>query len=408
MQRKEIRAHFSIASNTCALRGEKQIIMAIYHCSAKGISRGVGRSATAAAAYRSGERIIDERTGEVYDYSKRTGVEHTEVILPNGGFVTRSALWNAAEYAEKRKDAKVAREWEIALPDELNQQQRIELTRSFATELVNRYGVAVDICIHAPGRHGDQRNHHAHILTTTRVCEGIDHYERTTQPRPEHLQGHTRDDLHNMSLSHLAKNGERQSAGVLLTPARFHGLSTEGLRRHSQQEIKLTQKTRVLDSPKTSGSEVTSMRLVWEQMVNRSLQQAGHDERIDHRSLAAQGIEAEPTKHLGPAATAMERRGLRTDRGDLNRSALGVRKAQEEVKQDKELGQGVTQVKTAAKAWAARKAAEKLAKEMEMYEQRKALEELERRKEETRRHGIEKNKVQQNNQVSRDSEDFER
>ena len=104
----------------------------------------------------------------------------------------------------------------------------------------------------------------------------------------------------------------------------------------------------------------------------------------------------------------MERRGLRTDRGDLNRSALGVRKAQEEVKQDKELGQGVTQVKTAAKAWAARKAAEKLAKEMEMYEQRKALEELERRKEETRRHGIEKNKVQQNNQVSRDSEDFER
>ena len=109
--------------------------MAIFHCQAKAISRSAGRSATAAAAYRAGELIHDKRTGEVHDYSRKKGIEYSEIITSDGTTITRENLWNAAEEAEKRKDAKVAREWEIALPSELSQDQQRELARSFAREL---------------------------------------------------------------------------------------------------------------------------------------------------------------------------------------------------------------------------------------------------------------------------------
>ena len=232
--------------------------MAIFHCQAKAISRSSGRSATASAAYRSGELITDRRTGEIYDYEKKQGVGYKEIITPDGSQIDRSELWNRAEEAEKRKDAKVAREWELGLPSELTHKQRVDLACQFALELVKRYGVAADVCLHVPGRGGDQRNHHAHILTTTRIYE----------------------------------------AGAL------------------------GEKTRVLDSPRTSGQEVEFMRQTWAELANKALEKAGYAERIDARSLKAQGIGREPTQHLGPAATAMERRGIKTERGDLNRSLL--------------------------------------------------------------------------------------
>ena len=101
--------------------------MAIFHCQAKAVSRASGRSATASAAYRSGESITDRRTGEVYDYEKKQGVGYKEIITPDGSQIDRSDLWNRAEEAEKRKDAKVAREWELALPSELTAEQRKDL-----------------------------------------------------------------------------------------------------------------------------------------------------------------------------------------------------------------------------------------------------------------------------------------
>ena len=176
-------------------------------------------------------------------------------MTSSGEEISRSELWNLAETTEKRKDAKVAREWEIALPAELTELQQRELALSFAHTLVERYGIAADICIHAPGKEGDLRNHHAHILTTTRIFI----------------------------------NGA------------------------------LGAKTRVLDSPRTSGKEVEAMRQAWAFLANEALERAGHSERIDPRSLAAQGIARMPMVHLGPIATAMERRGIQTERGDLNR-----------------------------------------------------------------------------------------
>ena len=142
--------------------------MAIYHLSIKPIQRSKGRSATASAAYRSGEKIADQRTGEKHDYSKRHGVEISQIITPDGSEIDRADLWNLAEAAEKRKDSTTAREYEIALPSELDPEQRKELALEFGRLIVKRHKVAVDIAIHSPTEKGDQRNHHAHIMATTR------------------------------------------------------------------------------------------------------------------------------------------------------------------------------------------------------------------------------------------------
>lgn len=247
--------------------------MAIYHLSVKTISRSAGRSATAAIAYRTGSRIADERTGLVHNYTRRSGVEHCEIFLPQHPpewANNRASLWNAAEQKETRRNSTVAREFEIAFPSELDGKQRLELFREFCGSLVARHGMAVDGAIHAPGRTGDQRNYHAHVLCSTRR------------------------------------------------------LTAEGFR----------DKTRELDDVKRG--EVSHWRGVWAEMTNRHLEKAGRSERVDHRSLEAQredartqgdrekvaGLERTPTIHLGPVAAQMERRGIETGRGNEQREIL--------------------------------------------------------------------------------------
>lgn len=148
--------------------------MAIYHLRASMISRSQGRSATAAIAYRVAERIEDRRTGLVFDYAKRGGVDHTEILAPDHApdwASDRSELWNRVEEAETRKNSQVAREVRVALPAELTHAQRIELVRDFAQEQFVDRGMVADIALHAPGRDGDDRNYHAHILLTTREID---------------------------------------------------------------------------------------------------------------------------------------------------------------------------------------------------------------------------------------------
>lgn len=244
----------------------------MYHLSVKPISRSAGRSATAAAAYRAGEEIVDERTGEVHDYTRKGGVEHAEIVLPAGSpgwAVDRAALWNAAEAAEKRKDARVAREYEVALPKELSRAQGIELMRDFAADLVERYGVAVDFAIHRDHREkwdGSEKGFdafHAHVLTSTRQM-GRDGFGEKASPE--------------------LSDAKRRSLGL-----------GEGAK------------------------EVERTRERWEIVANRHLEMAGESQRIDRRSLKEQGIDREPTRHLGPIVTALERRGIQTDTGDVNR-----------------------------------------------------------------------------------------
>ena len=140
----------------------------VYHLSVKSVSRSDGRSATAAAAYRSGEVVIDQRTGQRHDYRRRSGVHAVGIVGWTG---SRSDLWNAAEASEKRKDAKVAREYEVNLPAEASDETRQTMVEGMAKWLHDRYGVAVDWAIHSPPPKGNQRHWHAHILTTTRKLE---------------------------------------------------------------------------------------------------------------------------------------------------------------------------------------------------------------------------------------------
>ena len=138
------------------------------------ISRSQGRSVTAASAYRVAERIEDRRTGLTFDYAAKGGVDHTEILAPDHApdwVRDRSELWNRVEESETRKNSQVAREVRVALPDELTHAQRVALVRDYAqTQFVDR-GMVADIALHAPGRAGDERNHHAHILLTTREVD---------------------------------------------------------------------------------------------------------------------------------------------------------------------------------------------------------------------------------------------
>jgi ATP-dependent exoDNAse (exonuclease V) alpha subunit len=221
--------------------------MAIYHLSVKAISRSAGRSSTAAAAYRAGCEIADKRTGEIHDYTRKGGIASTDLVLPDDApewAADRSALWNAAEAAERRKDACVAREFEVALPDELSPDERRRLAVDFAKEMANAEGCAVDVSIHAPGKEGDSRNHHAHILRTTRK------------------------------------------------------VGPEGL----------TDKLDTEKAGRNRAADLDAVRTRWAVLTNERLRENGIAARVDHRSLEVQKIDREPTKHLGPAASGYERR----------------------------------------------------------------------------------------------------
>lgn len=144
--------------------------MAIYHCSIKIISRGKGKSAVAAAAYRSGEKLVNEYDGAIHDYTRKGGIVHTEILLPDNAppaFSDRSALWNAVERIEKAKNAQLAREIEIALPHELTREQGISLVREYVKEQFVNAGMCADICLHDK----NDGNPHAHILLTMRPIE---------------------------------------------------------------------------------------------------------------------------------------------------------------------------------------------------------------------------------------------
>ncbi|AYM14151.1 Ti-type conjugative transfer relaxase TraA [Agrobacterium tumefaciens] len=243
--------------------------MAIYHLSTKPVSRSSGRSAVASAAYRCAVLLVNQRDGLVHDFTRKEGVEHSEIVLPDGlsanWALDRSALWNAAEFAEKRKDARVAREFEIALPHELSTEGRLKAARAFAQDLANRYGAAVDFAIHSPSEHGDIRNYHAHVLMTTRQVGKAGLGEKTV-------------------LEH--KNARLLANGMA-----------------------------------TTDMQLRDIRQSWEGIANRQLQREGLDVRIDHRSHIERGLELSPTEHMGVHASQMQQQGMAVERGRLDDEA---------------------------------------------------------------------------------------
>jgi ATP-dependent exoDNAse (exonuclease V) alpha subunit len=232
----------------------------------KAISRSAGRSAPAAAAYRAGERIRDERSGHLHNYTRRQDVVHTEILLPSAlgaGAADwardRARLWNAAEAAEHRRDSRVAREYQVSLPHELCAAQRLELVRRFSREIADRHDIAVDLSIHDPKSDGDPRNFHAHLLVTTRE---------------------------------IGETGLGRKAGLDLSIPESLKRGLKGLR------------------------EMHFIRERWAVLTNDAYREAGLDLRVDHRSLAAQGIDRVPKRHIPFIAFQMERRRMRQEIAD--------------------------------------------------------------------------------------------
>lgn len=268
--------------------------MAIFRMQINSVARGAGRRATAAAAYRSGERVRDERTGELFNYSRRRDVLHTEIFLPSqlDGMAaawakSRERLWNTAEHAEKRHNARVAREYQVTLPAELDGVRRVALARTLAREIAERYKVAVDLSVHEPRPDGDPRNFHAHLLTTTR------------EVTPTGLGAKVGLDL-------SARERQRRA-----------------LPDHRQ--------------------EFVNVRERWASLTNQALREANIEARIDHRSLAAQGIDREPLPAIPLMHLKMEQRGLSSSLAERLREEYRERVA-------RRLGRVATPDKSAAPA----------------------------------------------------------
>lgn len=253
--------------------------VAIYHCSIKIISRGKGKSAVAAAAYRAGAQITNERDGITHDYTRKGGVVYTEILLPDNApaeYADRATLWNAVEKIEKAKNAQLAREIEIALPAEFTREQNISLVREYVKQHFVAAGMCADVCIHDTGG----GNPHAHILLTMRPFE----------------QG--------------GKWGAKQKKEYILDE------SGAKIYDRNKRQYKCN------SVPATDWNEQTKAeewRAAWADCVNAELKKQDITERIDHRSYERQGVDQIPTIHLGAAASQMEKRGIRTERGNLNR-----------------------------------------------------------------------------------------
>lgn len=235
--------------------------MAIFQLQIKSLSRAKGANAVAAAAYISREKLRDQQRHKTFDFRRVGGLQHSEILTPQhqqgqprAPAPQRAELWNQAEQAERRRNSRVAREYQFSLPHELKPEARIALARRFAQDIADRHGSAVDLAVHSAPPGGDRRNVHAHVLSTTR------------EYHPEGL-------------------GRKTGIEISDTKRRERGLPA-----HGREEYLL-------------------IRARWAQFANEALRDHGISARIDHRRLAEQGIERRPQTHRGKAVTEIMRRG---------------------------------------------------------------------------------------------------
>jgi len=318
--------------------------MAIYHLSVKIIGRNSGRSAVAAAAYRSGDTLTNHWDGLTHDYSRKGWIEHTEILLPKHTqeeFKNRSALWNAVEKAEKSGSAQLAREIETALPKELNQAERLSLIRDFIEKNFVSAGMCADFAVHNPpvtdsrNRPVDKagnptqdkdkmifRNPHVHIMLTMRPLDRQGQWQAKSQT------------------AYLCRknNEERSVMGSEIKQAETEGWQKQYQYKIGRKKVWLTKEaaekkgfTRVSKQPKTekiqnpitaqwnSRDALFQWRKSWAELCNEQLKRNGIEEQISHLSYEAQGINKVASVHMGVEAVHAEKRGIPTELGELNR-----------------------------------------------------------------------------------------
>ena len=297
--------------------------MAIYHLEAKVISRGTGRSACAASAYMSCSAIYNDYDGVQHDYTRKQGLVWEHVFLPDCApteWQDRAKLWNAVEEAEKTKDSRLAREFVVALPIELGKLDWINLLSKFVQEQFVNEGMCADVAIHDTDGH----NPHAHILLTVRPLNENGTWQHKTEK--EYLcvkdgeeRGFTaaefkeaqKDGWEKQYLYKVGKKKEYMAPSVA---------EAQGLERTSKHP-KSTKYGRQnpISERWNSDKQLVAWRAAWADEVNLCLEQKGLEERIDHRSFVDQGKDEQPTIHEGVVARAMEKKGIVSDRCELNR-----------------------------------------------------------------------------------------
>ena len=320
--------------------------MAIYHLEAKVISRGAGRSAVAASAYLSCSRLYNDYDGIQHDYTKKQGLVWQEVFLPAMAppeWKDREQLWNAVEEVETSKDSRLAREFVVALPIEPNREEQIELLQEFIREQFVADGMCADAAIHDT----DGRNPHAHILLTVRPLDEQRRWQYKTEKeylcvRNGEEKGFTAAEFKSAQNEGWEKQypykiGKKK---VYMTPS---AAETQGLVR-ADKHPKSTRYGRQNPIAERWNSEeqLVVWRAAWADVSNRYLERAGREERIDHRSNAARGIDEIPIIHEGVTAQALERKGMIADRCGLNRQIKSDNALLRELKAAvKKLGQAV-------------------------------------------------------------------
>ena len=297
--------------------------MAIYHLEAKVVSRGAGRSAVAASAYLSCSRLYNDYDGIQHDYTKKQGLVWQKVFLPEYAqqeWQDREKLWNAVEEVETAKDSRLAREFVVALPIELSREEQVELLQEFIREQFVADGMCTDAAIHDTDGH----NPHAHILLTVRPLDERGKWQYKTEK--EYL---------------CMRNGEERG----FTAAEFKSAQNDGWEKQypykvGKKKVYMTPSAaeaqeliRADKHPKStrygrqnpiserwnSEEQLVSWRVAWADVTNRYLESAGREERIDHRSNAARGLDEIPTIHEGVTVQALERKGIVSDRCEMNR-----------------------------------------------------------------------------------------
>ena len=262
--------------------------MAIYHLSVKIIGRSSGKSAIASAAYRSGEKLHDNTNNKTYNYMKKSDIDFCEILLPENApqeFSDRETLWNNVELSEKNSNAQLAREIEFSLPTELNFEEQKKLAHNFALSFVKE-GMCVDLAFH-----NKKGNPHCHMMLTMKSLDSQGKWQSKNKVSYE-----------------LDKNGNKIPV-----------LDKFGQQKIGERGRKLWKRIKVSTNDWDNRGKVEEWRSRWSDMANKALEREGKTQRIDHRSFARQGIDLIPTIHLGQAAHALEKQGIRTVKGNLNR-----------------------------------------------------------------------------------------
>ena len=312
------------------------------------VSRGTGRSAVAASAYLSCSKILNDYDGVQHDYTRKKGLVWQQVFLPEYApqeWQDRCVLWNAVEENEKTKDSRLAREFVVALPIELSETQWEKLLSDFISDTFVTDGMCADVAIHDPDPPG--HNPHAHIMLTVRPLDEKGNWQYKTEK--EYL---------------CVRNGEEKG----FTAAEFKVAQVEGWEKQYQYKVgkkkvymtpsaaELQGLERISKYPKStkygrqnpiaerwnSEEQLVLWRKAWADVVNLHLEQAGRAERIDHRSHVERGLDEQPTVHEGVVARALEKKGIVSDRCELNRQIKADNALLRELKaQIKKLAQAV-------------------------------------------------------------------